>query len=201
MWQKPSQKRIIGRSQWGGGGGGGVQVMFQEEGLPWRELLVYLPSWQAMQFAVWRVASLLASEVGAWMGSETSYVATGCLTSSLGCMVGLVVFLRASGIMDLEPGCSLLLLVNLASFFNSQNFFVETSYTWSFCGIENNTVSSKVISPTFAGHMAKSQSSLKCQPLSYHFRFFPPISLPTQALGRLCQGPPFIKVLEFKSIV
>ena len=28
-----------------------------------------------MQFSVWRVASLLASEVGAWMGSETSYVA------------------------------------------------------------------------------------------------------------------------------
>lgn len=87
-----------------------------------------------MQFAVWRVASLLASEVGAWMGSETSYVATGCLTSSLGCTVGLVVSLRASAIMDLEPGCSLLLLVKLQEFLQLSKLlhgdFLHLEFLW-----------------------------------------------------------------------
>lgn len=87
-----------------------------------------------MQFAVWRVASLLASEVCAWMGSETSYVATGCLTSSLGCVVGLVVSLRASGIMDLKPGCSLLLLVKSSEFLQLSKLlrgdFLHLEFLW-----------------------------------------------------------------------
>ena len=51
---------------------------------------------------VWRVASLLASEVGAWMGSKAGSVGTGCPTSFVGCMVGAVVSLTTSGIMTSE---------------------------------------------------------------------------------------------------
>ena len=51
---------------------------------------------------VWRVASLLASEVGAWMGSKAGSVGTGCPTSSVGYTVGAVVSLTTSGIMTSE---------------------------------------------------------------------------------------------------
>ena len=51
---------------------------------------------------VWRVASLLASEVGAWMGSKPGSVGTGCPTSSVGYTVGAVVSLTTSGIMTSE---------------------------------------------------------------------------------------------------
>lgn len=53
LWRQPKGEEHSGcgrnhhkRGLLGGvNGGGGVQVMFQEEGLPWRELLVHLPSW------------------------------------------------------------------------------------------------------------------------------------------------------------
>ena len=56
---------------------------------------------------VWRVASLLASEVDAWMGSKAGSVGTGCPTSSVGCTVGIVVSLTTSGTTALELGGSL----------------------------------------------------------------------------------------------
>lgn len=51
---------------------------------------------------VWRVASLLASEVGAWMGSKAGSVGTSCPTSSVGYTVGAVVSLTTSDIMTSE---------------------------------------------------------------------------------------------------
>ena len=56
---------------------------------------------------VWRVASLLASEVGSWMGSKAGSVGTGCPTSSVGCTVGIVVSLTTSCTTALELGGSL----------------------------------------------------------------------------------------------
>ena len=56
---------------------------------------------------VWRVASLLASEMGAWMGSKAGSVGTGCPTSFVGCTVGAVVSLTTSGITALELAGSL----------------------------------------------------------------------------------------------
>ena len=58
-----------------------------------------------------RVASLLVSEVGAWMSSKAGSVGTGCPTSSVGCMVGAVVSLTTSGIMTSESGYSISLLI------------------------------------------------------------------------------------------
>ena len=53
------------------------------------------------------MASLLASEVGAWMGSQAGPMGTGCPTSSVGCTVAIVVSWTTSGITVLELGGSL----------------------------------------------------------------------------------------------
>ena len=53
------------------------------------------------------MASLLASEVGAWMGSKAGSVGTGCPMSSVGCTVDIVVSLTISGTTALELGGSL----------------------------------------------------------------------------------------------
>lgn len=118
-------------------------VVFQGEEHLWRKLLVPLPG-----TAVWRVASLLASQVSAGVDLKAASVGTSCLRSSVaGVVASWTDYGSMSFILNLRRGCwRLRVFPNLGKRWHGYNkiFYFLTwspfeSPTSSICGIEKTT--------------------------------------------------------------